>query len=89
MIKIRDLIVGMAALAVMITTLFVFSDRLRQSTLQMSGSVGDIRSNGTVVNFADAAIGVAHALRDFGADNPFLAVFLVVAIVLVLLAMKL
>ena len=88
MIKIRDLLVGMVAVAVMFTTVFVFSDRFRQSAQQMAGGVSGIRSNGSVIAFSDAAAGVMLAIRDFGAANPFLAGFLVVAIVLVFLAMK-
>jgi hypothetical protein len=82
--RIRDLVGALSALAVLVTTLIVINDQLRQSVVRFAGNIGGIRSS----PFGEAAGGIFNVVKDFSVDNPFLFAFLIVTAVLVVLMLR-
>jgi hypothetical protein len=86
--RIRDLVGAVSALALLSLALFAFNENLRETLGQFSGNVGDVRTSAPV---SALSVAVAHALgvlRNFGSDNALMSAFLVAAVVLVVLMLK-
>ena len=84
----RDLIGTTLALVVLFGAVISISDRLRESLARFIRDLSEPVSSPSLSAFGDAATGMVGVVGNFGADNPFLFAFLVVALVLVVLMLR-